>query len=555
MATTFQIQLTDALLDWMGKNKVNSSEIGVYLQNIQGATNKLVDNQWQPLSSLSKISNSLYQFSAISGNAARIYVGVPTASPIPMGMVIDQQTNSGPGYLYAYGETNFGADGSTNMDTSIIDSFGLPYSIQAINGKGNPSGPIQSTGVGLTNKPYSYAYWSASSTKGNLGVFNNKNTGGIVPPAFSDKGYHDFSDYYQSLSRLTKSKDYAAWLKRGDTKWFDKGVTTNNQSFDGKAAFFNFNGKSGDSGSGYILIGGDVAGASIPSKSTSYSVLMPWGLDDLTALGLSGLASDYQDALKYNKNRQPGDKPHPVGNLLSEQPYIYQNDITGFYVNDANIFENSKGEAVRPSQIDKSRIKSVFKGAEVYDISSQGDTWNAPSTPQMAQFVGDLIYGLNKGLVGSPVDFVTGFGSKDLPYKGVNPTMNIGDLPSEAWYTTDVVTGSMSSAASAAWLGKNGPVKSGVWGGWAWPNLAAKGTKDFWNNYSFMLNGKLPVNQSQYGSDNGLSKARPPLLPDTYSWAMDDRSGGQLLSYSSGLRMTFDTPQFTASTNPINPNM
>lgn len=552
MSQSFAISITPALKTYVQalipSNANYADYIGLYLGG-GWSSPSVSSQQYLSLSALHQDSQGRFTFTADSGSAARVYVLVPSQSQVsaptpwaaPWAKGSSQPastTLSQTGYVYAYGESNFDGISAGNMDTTYIDTFGLPYQLTKLDAIGNPTSVTINAGVGEASAIYRAAANGRNQISYRPGsdqeiCFN----GALVPPAnASKKMYHDFASYFNYLSRQTKRDNYSVWLKNGD----NSATAYTNQLYDGTAAFYGFNGKSGSKGRGYIVIGGTVNDSAGSPTTKDYSVIIPWSLKDLSRLGLSSVVANYKQS-----------KQSKLGNFLSKSPYAYQNDITGFWV-PGNVFETKSGKSIPPNRLTARTVANAFANATPWDISYQNPKYNAPPIDQLPLMVGDVFFGLNKGMLASEVDFVTGFRSKDVGkkiYKGVRPTMDIGELPSEAWYSnsTDYTDASDSSLYWSGvlnpannWTGNQiiGPVAKGLWGPWAW----GSSKKNYWNKWSFALAGKAAKSGQSY-QPNNLATANSPLLPDTYTWAMDDRMGGQLLQFgNSPLQMTFDAP-------------
>lgn len=602
MAQQFTIALTPSLVKYVKKllhpsQQANYADyIGYSLVGAWGSptsnSTPISSSQYHRLSSLSSTSAGNYTFSATSGYGARFYLLVPSrpqhginsksnirpwiadgggGQPPPI-------TANSSKYVYAYGETNFDGVSSGNMDTTYIDSFGLPYKLSSVNSLNQPISI--NAGVGIASTIYNAV--SSPVNKVSYRPLNSQipfYTGALVPPAnATGLMYHDFSAYLKYLAGKTKTSNYTAWLKNGGNAISGQAARLywgNLQMYDGKAAFFDFNGKSGSQGTGYILVGGSVNQSTGSSVETKYSVIIPWTIKDIQRLGLTNAYNNY----KKDK------KPTEIGNFLSQHPHAYQNDATGFWVSGKNIFKDEDGKDIEPTKITKEAIRSTFSNAIPWDVSSQTGEHNAPPDVNLPFMVGDIFYGLNKGMLGSTVDFITGFSDKDIErgmvyqlwpgkwttssevttFKSDPPnstgTMDVGDLPSEAWYSNSGPPSEGGATVSSLqwkgvfnkgkpqpWTGNRvkGPVASGLWGPWAWGTNA----KNFWNHWSFGLSGRTPGKGASYNITNQyspyLTSANSPLLPNTYAWSMDDRAGGQLLDFGANpLQLTFDAPYTT----------
>jgi hypothetical protein len=114
--------------------------------------------------------------------------------------------------------------------------------------------------------------------------------------------------------------------------------------------------------------------------------------------------------------------------------------------------------------------------------------------------VGDVLFGLNYGLIGSTVK-----------YQGTE----ISSMPSDQWFGADNLTASS-------------PVLAGYWGPWAWGNDSTQvQNNDFWNTWLFAMNGYVAPNTADYttSGDTPLTSGSQ-LLSQVYGWAFADRVSG-----------------------------
>lgn len=407
--------------------------------------------------------------------SARFYVSVPTTSTTPgLGQIPWNQANlastptyqnvtsdplgpsntSGIGWQFfeTYAAIQPGASAfysNYNYDTSYVDGFEVPISVNVR----DPAGNVikgQSIDGGASRGQSVYAALNSKSATLNptLQRASGQPTRLLAPSQTAQLAgvYHDFSGYLQYLGANGIT---ASIVRKGD----------GGNTFNYTARFFN----DASGAPAYIVL---------QNNTTPQTIYLPYALANApTGVTLS---------TKFVFTAVVPDPSQPITSQTYQGNGLYGGN-TGYFIYNGD-----------PAGGDYGNPSSIFAiGAPSQQPNITNDS--------IGVAVGDVLFGLNYGMIGSTVSF-----------QGTA----IGAMPSDQWFGADNLTASS-------------PVLAGYWGPWAWGNNATQvQNNEFWNTWLFAMNGYVAPNPSDYTAGGNPLTVGSQQLSQVYGWAFADRVAG-----------------------------
>ncbi|MCP9884852.1 hypothetical protein KBY97_06885 [Synechococcus sp. ATX 2A4] len=360
---------------------------------------------------------------------------------------------------------------SIDGDLTYIDFFLSPINLDTLNIAGAEpvlglDGHAESVngGVNTAGKPDKTAAIAKALSEAGLQKNNSFKNNRYLSPGQAPAGtYHDWSTYLKTLSQTNPTTSI-------------KGFASGN--YDLNAFFLDFHDGNTFNDSGFIVLQGAIQG----TKGSLY--------------------------LPHQRGRSPA-----FYNEKNYSGFTYLESPAGIYGGNAGWVWYEGIDLKTEHDKDPAKFASYLARQKWQQISTGG---GGGVNPTIAFAVGDVLSGLNFGLIGSTVKF-EGKAIGSLPSNGStfqNNGKQAGGL--DWWGNGPTVPGTIRSQGAA---------RDGYWGKWAQPEQAKRNL--FWNTWAYALNGSPYVGTP--GAKPDLSQA---LVPDVYGYAYSDRFLNNLIYYN-----------------------
>jgi hypothetical protein len=404
---------------------------------------------------------------------------------------------------FQYIETNAGEGKSNNIDLSLINGYTLPLSIE-----NNPLFPDSfntiTEGVRISEQEQ---LWKALGTVTTSGTRPQPS---FTPPGQPSGALPVIFDWVtldpedastgQSTAQYDNLLAYLKFLAINPSKYDSKNPTAylfcgvSGVECDMNAYFFVDN-----NGLPYIILDGS-SGVTATGESGGL-LFIPWD----------------ESQIINNSPKDPSGLP-VVGPVLTKFREGVGGAGAGVGLSSPNSIYGNAGVALYLPNERLTDLTNPYDLKEV--ITFFNDNEAAADYYGNSIYGGELFFGLNYGLIGSEKQLTNTKDFSEQPTSGINyPSGSdwsplstetaIGKLPSSFWWAN----GQLASYNQSDFVG---PIASGQIGANLWSPEATK-SNAFWNTYSVAIRENL----FKLNPDNALS--------GPYTWAMDDRMGGNLV--------------------------